>query len=195
MDYTVRGVLQARIPVAGSHSLPRDLPNPGIRPRSPTLQVDSLPAGPPGKPREAEVKDLEEWRIYLSLRYFLPEIWSKTSMFIRNSRSLNWLRTTRELPVWWQNVGIYLWFLIICCSLDDSTPSQKWASGTQDSLELRPQAEAIAIVQVREPKQWRVLDGDHGDKRRDLILENRERQKHQSLATGLKWQITFFPHF
>ena len=29
---------------------PGDLPNPGIEPRSPTLQVDSLPAEPPGKP-------------------------------------------------------------------------------------------------------------------------------------------------
>ena len=26
-----------------------DLPNPGIKPRSPTLQVDSLPSEPPGK--------------------------------------------------------------------------------------------------------------------------------------------------
>ena len=29
---------------------PGDLPNPGIKPRSPTLQVDSLPAEPQGKP-------------------------------------------------------------------------------------------------------------------------------------------------
>ena len=28
---------------------PRDLPNPGIKPRSPTLQVDSLPSELPGK--------------------------------------------------------------------------------------------------------------------------------------------------
>ena len=30
---------------------PGDLPNPGIEPRSPALQVDSLPAEPPGKPK------------------------------------------------------------------------------------------------------------------------------------------------
>ena len=29
---------------------PGDLPNPGIEPRSPTLQADSLPSEPPGKP-------------------------------------------------------------------------------------------------------------------------------------------------
>ena len=28
---------------------PWDLPNPGIKPRSPALQADSLPSGPPGK--------------------------------------------------------------------------------------------------------------------------------------------------
>ena len=31
--------------------LSRDLPNPGIVPRSPALQVDSLPSEPPGKPK------------------------------------------------------------------------------------------------------------------------------------------------
>ena len=29
---------------------PEDLPNPGIKPRSPILQEDSLPSEPPGKP-------------------------------------------------------------------------------------------------------------------------------------------------
>ena len=29
---------------------PGDLPNPGTEPRSPTLQADALPSGPPGKP-------------------------------------------------------------------------------------------------------------------------------------------------
>ena len=31
---------------------PGDLPDPGIEPKSPTLQADSLPAEPPGKPYE-----------------------------------------------------------------------------------------------------------------------------------------------
>ena len=45
MDYTVHGILQARILewVAFPFSM-GSLPNPGIEPRSPTLQVDSLPA-------------------------------------------------------------------------------------------------------------------------------------------------------
>ena len=34
---------------------PGDLPNPGIKPRSPTLQEDSLPAEPPGKPSDLRI--------------------------------------------------------------------------------------------------------------------------------------------
>ena len=37
---------------------PGDLPNPGIKPRCPTLQVDSLPAELPGKPKNAAVSSL-----------------------------------------------------------------------------------------------------------------------------------------
>ena len=33
----------------GCHTLLQDLPNPGIKPRSPALQADSLPAELPGK--------------------------------------------------------------------------------------------------------------------------------------------------
>ena len=36
----------------------RDLPNPGTEPRSPTLQVDSLPAEPQGKPKNTGVGSL-----------------------------------------------------------------------------------------------------------------------------------------
>ena len=34
---------------------PGDLPNPGIEPRSPALQADSLPAEPQGKPNYSEL--------------------------------------------------------------------------------------------------------------------------------------------
>ena len=37
---------------------PEDLPNPGIEPRSPALQADSLPAELPGKPRNAGLGSL-----------------------------------------------------------------------------------------------------------------------------------------
>ena len=46
MDYTVHGILQARILVWVT--IP--FSNPGFEPRSPTLQVNSLLAEPPEKP-------------------------------------------------------------------------------------------------------------------------------------------------
>ena len=49
MDSTVHRILQARI-LQWLFPSPGDFPNSGIRPRSPTLQVDSLLAEPQGKP-------------------------------------------------------------------------------------------------------------------------------------------------
>ena len=46
MDYTVHGILQARILSWVPFPSPGDLPNPGIKPRSPTLQADSLSVEP-----------------------------------------------------------------------------------------------------------------------------------------------------
>ena len=57
MDYIVHGILQARILEWVAIPSPGDLPNPGIKPRSPALQVDSLPAEPPGKPNSPPVKN------------------------------------------------------------------------------------------------------------------------------------------
>ena len=45
---------------------PGDLPNPGIKPRSPTLQVDSLPSEPPGKHKVTEVQ-VKSVSIYLPI--------------------------------------------------------------------------------------------------------------------------------
>ena len=47
---SVHGILQARILEWVTIPSPGDLSNPGIEPRSPTLQEDSLPSESPGKP-------------------------------------------------------------------------------------------------------------------------------------------------
>ena len=44
--------------VGSYSSTPGDLPNPGIEPRSPALQADSLPAEPQGKPKNIGVGSL-----------------------------------------------------------------------------------------------------------------------------------------
>ena len=49
MNYTAHGILQARMVEWVTFLFSRNLPNPGIKPRSPTLQVDSLPVEPQDK--------------------------------------------------------------------------------------------------------------------------------------------------
>ena len=58
MDYTVRGILQARILEWQLFPSPGNLPNPVIEPRSPSLQADSLPAEPQGRPKNTRVGSL-----------------------------------------------------------------------------------------------------------------------------------------
>ena len=58
MDYTVCGILQARMLQWVAFPFSRDLPNPRIKPRSPALQADSLPAKSQGK--RIEKKDLHD---------------------------------------------------------------------------------------------------------------------------------------
>ena len=62
MDYTVHGILQARILAWVAFPFSRV----SSQPRSPTLQADSLPAEPQGKPKNIEVGSL-----FLLQRIFL----------------------------------------------------------------------------------------------------------------------------
>ena len=86
----VHGILQARILEWVTFPSPGDLPNPGIKPRSPTLQADSLPAEPQGKPKNTGVgslsllqgmfltqelnQDLLHWRRILPCRRILNQL-------------------------------------------------------------------------------------------------------------------------
>ena len=56
MDYTVHGILQARILEWVAFPFSRGFSNPGIEPRS--LQADSLPGEPQGKPKNTGVGSL-----------------------------------------------------------------------------------------------------------------------------------------
>ena len=49
---SIHGILQARILVWVAIPSPGDHPNPGIKPRSRALQVDSLSSEPLGKPQK-----------------------------------------------------------------------------------------------------------------------------------------------
>ena len=61
MDYSPPGssvhrIFQARILEWVAIPFSRDLPDPGIKPGSPALWVDTLPSEPPGKPRKNLLK-------------------------------------------------------------------------------------------------------------------------------------------
>ena len=58
MDYTVHGILQARILEWVAFPSPGDLPNPEIEPRSPTVPADPLPTELSGKPKNTGVGSL-----------------------------------------------------------------------------------------------------------------------------------------
>ena len=65
---SVDGILQARILEWVAVPSPRNLPNPEIKPGSSTLQADSLPSEPPGKP-------------YGNLYYVFGEVYPINPMF------------------------------------------------------------------------------------------------------------------
>ena len=90
IDYAVHEILQARILEWGSLSLLQGgLLNPGIEPRSPALQADSLPAEPQVKPKNIGVGSLSllQWifptqesnRALLHYRWILYQLSHKGS--------------------------------------------------------------------------------------------------------------------
>ena len=69
MDYTVHVILQARIlENTFTFPSPEHLPNPGIKPRYPVLQADSLPAEPQGKPEQYYILLKNEEKLILDYR-------------------------------------------------------------------------------------------------------------------------------
>ena len=60
MDYTVHRILQARILEWVTYPFSGDLPDPGIKPGSPALQADSLPAELPGLPSHSQLSTSQD---------------------------------------------------------------------------------------------------------------------------------------
>ena len=69
MDYILHGILQARILEWVAVTFSRGSSNPGIEPRSPSLQADSLPAESQGKPKNTGMGSLSllQW-IFLTMK-------------------------------------------------------------------------------------------------------------------------------
>ena len=91
MDYSwsgssVHGIFQARILEWVGVPFSRDLPNPGVEPRSPILQADFLPSEPPGKPHYYYCY---YYSILISLAWLLPPNakWQAATKFPLSQRS------------------------------------------------------------------------------------------------------------
>ena len=119
---SIHGIFQARVlernrRVLGTRALPfpspGDLPNPGIKPRSPALQADTLPSELPGK--LATVLDSAEFRKMLitnlflnwyclqeetAIRHFTAEItpWITWRTILKWKRSIKPFRVQDQLP-------------------------------------------------------------------------------------------------
>ena len=74
--YTVHGILQARILEWVAFPFSRGCSHPGIEPRSPALQVDSLPAEPQGKPNIRSGSEEEHVPSLLSLKVSRVSSWN-----------------------------------------------------------------------------------------------------------------------
>ena len=73
----VHVILQARILSGLSFPSSGDLPNPGIKPRSPALQTDSSPSEPPGKPEGLILNpEVEMVKAESCLHELLCKVWS-----------------------------------------------------------------------------------------------------------------------
>ena len=59
-----------------SSLLQGNLPNPGIKPRSPALQADSLPAEPQGKPKNTGVGSLSLLQQIFPTQELNPGLWA-----------------------------------------------------------------------------------------------------------------------
>ena len=83
---------------------PGDLPNPGIEPRSPALQVDSLPSVPPGKPMNTGVGSYPFSRLF-----FWPRNWTGVSCIAGRFFTIWATREACFLAMWMSSC-----FSIIC---------------------------------------------------------------------------------
>ena len=86
---SVHGISQARILEWVDISFSRDLPNPGIDPKSPGLQADSRPSEPPTQPINPNNSELSEhWITYVHL--FLTRLWDFLLLLLSFNFLISW---------------------------------------------------------------------------------------------------------
>ena len=90
--FSICGIFQARILEWVAISFSRDLPDPGIEPRSPTLQADALPSEPMGKPMAVLLFTTQRRNTHIQSRPSLSLwiLWSKEGegKLMKNNKAL-----------------------------------------------------------------------------------------------------------
>ena len=186
MDYTVHGIMQARI-LDGCPS-PGDLPNPGIKPRSPTWQAESLPSEPPGSP---SVQSFSRVRLFAT-----PWIAARqASLSITNSRSS--LRLTSIKSVMPSSHLIlcrpFLLLPPISPSIrvfsNESTLHMRWPKYWSFSFSIIPSKEHPGLTSFRNG-----LVGSPCSPRHSQESSNTTLQKHQFFGAQLSSQSNSHIH-
>ena len=90
---SVHGILQARYWSGLPFPSPGDLPDPGIKPRSPALQADTLTSEPPGKPKGSGVNGNNPLLCCCSCE---TETWVHSSELLEEG----WTKTRSPGPSW-----------------------------------------------------------------------------------------------
>ena len=119
-----------------------DLPNPRIKPRSPTLQADSLPAEPLGKPKNTEVGSLSllQW-------IFMTQEWNWGLLYCRQSLyQLSYQGSPQNIKLSVVKVSVTQ-FCLTLCDPTDSCASESSVLGISQARML----ECIAISFWRIP--------------------------------------------
>ena len=122
----------------GSLSLPGDLPNPGIESRSPTLQGDSLPAEPPGKPENTGVRSLS------LLQGIFPTQGSNQGLLHCRQTQLSYQGSTGKVNK--EKKG-----------LEDGEDEARGGCGPeliQSCVRLRVKQESYSIIQTKAHSNW-----------------------------------------
>ena len=162
---------------------PEDLPNPGIKPRSPTLQVDSLPSESPGKPKNTGVGSLSLFQG----SFLIQEL----SQGLLHCRQIPYQLSYRgTLPLMLANPLIslcfiyflkYLFFCLVALGLScmwdlwsllwhvgSSSLTQKtWAPcvGSMESYPLDHQGSPLILLSINKDRgcvaSWLLLGGKH----------------------------------
>ena len=109
MDYILHGIFQARILEWVPFPSPGDPPNPEIRPRSPVLQADSLPAEPPGT-LYLLIVTVNPWH-YSSL-CFQPLTVSSSSLSVSLSSCKDTSHIRWGYPPSWSHLDLIGWIVL-----------------------------------------------------------------------------------